>query len=291
MMSMDDDSTCCLCIIAPVLLLLVFVLCCVSTNNVCSYYIKMTALYLTIMMNAIVCAIICTPIRFFGDTAKVIFNLFGVFSSWTGVQCDARHLEYFETDAPYVVVANHQSSVDLVVMSCVWPPNCTIMMKKSLRWVPFFNYTAYIANTIFVDRFNHKKAMHSLEECVNKIVTKKLSLFVFPEGTRNREGGLLPFKKGAFNVAVKAGIPIIPLVISSYKPFYEKEKHYFANSGYVIAEVMEPISTKGLTLDDVPKLTEEVREKMIVTFDRISAEAANEFAKRTAANEGSKKSD
>lgn len=70
-MSMDGDSTCCLCIIAPVLLLLVFVLCCVSTNNVCSYYIKMTALYLTIMMNAIVCAIICTPIRFFGDVGSI----------------------------------------------------------------------------------------------------------------------------------------------------------------------------------------------------------------------------
>ncbi|VDM23621.1 unnamed protein product [Toxocara canis] len=222
----------------------------------------------------------------------MIFDLFHIFSRWTGVRCEARHVDYFySTSGPYVVVANHQSSVDIVVLSYVWPPNCTIMMKKSLRWIPFFNYACYLANTIFVDRFNREKAMHSLKECVQRIVDKKLSLLIFPEGTRNHEGGLLPFKKGAFNVAVQAGIPIIPLVISSYKPFYDKETHYFANEGYVIAEVMEPIATKGLTLNDVPGLAEEVRKRMEGTFDRISAEAAIRFAQRNDVQKDSNKND
>ncbi|VDK42857.1 unnamed protein product [Anisakis simplex] len=246
----------------------------VHINTKVEYFIKVTLLYLTILVDAILCCLVCTPAHFFGDPPKLIFNTFRVFSSWTGIKCDVRNIDnYTKVDRPYIVIANHQSSVDIVVLSHVWPPYCSIMMKKSLCWIPFFNYAAYLANTIFVDRQNHDKASQSIDECVNAIKHKNLSLFVFPEGTRNHERGLLPFKKGAFNIAVKAAIPIIPIVISSYKPFYDKEKRYFNSSGYVIAEVMEPISTKDLKLEDVPELTEKVRSAMIETYDRISKEA------------------
>lgn len=167
------------------------------------------------------------------------------------------------------------------MLSNIWPSKCTIMMKRSLLWMPFFNYACLLANVIFVDRTNHKKAVQSLQECGDRIKKKNLSVWVFPEGTRNHDGGLLEFKKGAFNIAVQAGIPVVPCVISSYRPFYNKDDRYFADTGYVIVEVLKPISTKNMTLEDVPKLAEDVRGQMMETYERISKEAAEEYYRRT----------
>lgn len=76
---------------------------------------------------------------------------------------------------------------------------------------------------------------------------KGLKLWIFPEGTRYREEGLLPFKKGAFNIAVNGQIPIVPVVFSNYDPFYSHKKRYFRTPGYVIAQVMKPILTTGVS--------------------------------------------
>lgn len=75
---------------------------------------------------------------------------------------------------------------------------------------------------------------------------KSLKLWIFPEGTRHRTEGFHPFKKGAFNIAVHAQIPIIPVVVSSYQTFYSKDKKYFRWPGHVIVQVMNPIETKGV---------------------------------------------
>lgn len=69
---------------------------------------------------------------------------------------------------------------------------------------------------------------------------------MFPEGTRHRGHGMLPFKKGAFNIAVDAQFDIVPVVISDYEPFYSKAKRYFRPNGKIIVQVMDPISTVGV---------------------------------------------
>jgi lysophosphatidate acyltransferase len=81
----------------------------------------------------------------------------------------------------------------------------------------------------------------------NAIQEKGLKIWVFPEGTRHREHGFKQFKKGAFNIAVHAQIPIIPLVISDYSPFYSKEKKFFRWPGHVIVQVLKPVSTQGVS--------------------------------------------
>ncbi|MCP9262695.1 1-acyl-sn-glycerol-3-phosphate acyltransferase [Dirofilaria immitis] len=79
-----------------------------------------------------------------------------------------------------------------------------------------------------------------------------------------------------FSVA-HAQIPIIPIVISSYKQFYNRDKRYFANSGYVIVEIMDPIQTTGKTFQDVPILVNDIRTKMIDIFTKISEEIDEQF--------------
>uniref|UniRef100_A0A0N5AEJ6 1-acyl-sn-glycerol-3-phosphate acyltransferase n=1 Tax=Syphacia muris TaxID=451379 RepID=A0A0N5AEJ6_9BILA len=219
--------------------------------------------------------------------AKFVYNTLYVLGSWTGLKCDIRGESILQRESPFVLVVNHQvriivvfvSSLDMKVLSAFWPKQCTVMMKRSLIYVPFFGFVALLCRSIFVDRFNHKRAHESLLKSAELIRDKKLSLAVFPEGTRNHGGGLLPFKKGAFNIAVQAGIPIIPCVISSYSHFYSKQERYFHIPGQVVVQIMEPVSTKQMTLEDVPALSENVRSMMMETYERISKEAA-EMQKR-----------
>ncbi|VDD87083.1 unnamed protein product [Enterobius vermicularis] len=153
---------------------------------------------------------------------------------WTGITYDIRGKERLNTGKPFIMVVNHQ------------------------------------CRSVFVDRFNHKKALQSLTKCADNILSKNLSVVVFPEGTRNHEGGMLTFKKGAFNIAVQAKVPVIPCVISSYRAFYDKEGKFFKTYGHLVVEIMSPVSTDELALEDVPGLTERIRYDMMKTFERIS---------------------
>ncbi|GFO00686.1 1-acyl-sn-glycerol-3-phosphate acyltransferase [Plakobranchus ocellatus] len=171
-----------------------------------------------------------------------------------------------------IIVLNHQSSVDMIPMFMMWPENCVALAKREILYLSgTFGVGAWLCGTIFIDRLNPERARKTMEQTAEKIKRKKLRVVIFPEGTRNHEGSLLPFKKGAFHLAVQGQVPIIPVVFSSYDNFYNKKEKRF-NEGKVIVEIMEPIPTQGLSASDVTELTENTREKMLQVFDRISAE-------------------
>lgn len=86
----------------------------------------------------------------------------------------------------------------------------------------------------------------ALEQAVEAMRKKGLKIWIFPEGTRHHNHGFLPFKKGAFNMAICAQIPIIPIVISDYAPFYSRPNKYFRWPGYAIAQVLKPVPTEGV---------------------------------------------
>ncbi|GMR59102.1 hypothetical protein PMAYCL1PPCAC_29297 [Pristionchus mayeri] len=246
-----------------------------AVNRRARYVIRCTLLYLTIMLNALICMVLCIPASFFGHACTVVFASMKILSRWTGINVETRNFSevYAKQQSPCVVICNHQSALDTIVMAHAYPPRGTVMMKRSLAYVPIFNITAWLCSVIFVDRFNREKAIKAVEQCTQVMNKKNLKLWVFPEGTRNRSlDGMLPFKKGAFNVAVQAQIPIVPVVASSYKCFYSHTEHYFDSDGEIIIQIMDPIPTTGLTLDDVPSLAEDVREKMLFVYERITKE-------------------
>ncbi|KAJ8038989.1 1-acyl-sn-glycerol-3-phosphate acyltransferase alpha [Holothuria leucospilota] len=181
--------------------------------------------------------------------------------------------ENLKEERPFIIVCNHQSSVDNIGMMEVIPENTVCMMKKSLKYAGPFGLAAILCGTIFVDRSNPEKAKQALEDTVQIILKEKVNLWMFPEGHRNmmkqREDHMLPFKKGAFNIAVKAQVPIVPIVLSSQEPFFSFSQRRFTK-GLQSIEILPPIPTKGLTVEDVPDLAENVRLKMIDTFVRIS---------------------
>ncbi|BFM49889.1 1-acylglycerol-3-phosphate O-acyltransferase [Marinomonas sp. THO17] len=170
-----------------------------------------------------------------------------------------------------VYVANHQNNFDLFTLAVVVPKGVVTVGKTSLRWIPFFGLLYWVSGNILINRNNRKKAIATIDQVVNSMKRTGLSIWMFPEGTRSRGRGWLPFKRGAFHAAVQAGVPVIPVVCSST---HDQVKLNRWNNGKVIVEMLDPISTEGLHETDVVKLMKQCEEQMHQTQQRLDAELA-----------------
>ncbi|TKR89782.1 hypothetical protein L596_013832 [Steinernema carpocapsae] len=209
------------------------------------YYIRMTGYNMTIFFTACICTIYCIPAWIYTEGAGRVFECCRILFPWMDITVTVRNKKHLDIDKPCVLICNHQSSLDVVVMAYTWPEKCTCMMKDSLKYIPFFNICCILAHAIFVKRSSREGGISALKQAANVMKEKNLKVWVFPEGTRHHEKGMLPFKKGAFNLAVSAQIPIVPIVASDYSPFYSKPDKYFKSGGQIVVEVLEPISTLG----------------------------------------------
>lgn len=172
---------------------------------------------------------------------------------------------------PFVIVANHQSNWDLFVLGCSVPRRTVSLGKKSLKWVPFFGQIYWLAGNILIDRGNAFKAKQAMLKTTDVMQHEDTSIWVFAEGTRNLGQGLLPFKKGAFQMAINAGVPIIPLCCSNYKNSMNLNRWH---SGTIVIHTLPPIATTGMTLDDMPALMERCRTQMAACLDTLDAQLA-----------------
>jgi lysophosphatidate acyltransferase len=113
--------------------------------------------------------------------------------------------------------------------------------------------------------------MKAFEGAARAMREKQQSVVIFPEGTRSysAEPMLLPFKKGAFHLAVQAGVPIVPIVAENYSRVLNVKARRF-DSGTIRVKVLDPIPTKGLTASDVDSLTRDTREKMLHAIVKMS---------------------
>lgn len=169
-----------------------------------------------------------------------------------------------------VIVANHQSNYDLFVLGSVVPPRTVCIGKKSLKWVPLFGQLFWLAGNVLIDRGNMVRAKQAMLTTTDTLTHKDTSIWVFAEGTRNLGQGLLPFKKGAFQMAITAGVPIIPLCCSNYVTHMRLNRWH---SGNVLMRSLPAISTEGLTQADIPALMEQCWQQMKACIDTLDAEA------------------
>ncbi len=114
----------------------------------------------------------------------------------------------------YVIVANHQSMADIPALHGYLGLNIKWIMKKELKKIPIFGYAAHHLGCIYVDRSNHDAAIKSIEDAKKRLSRKACVLF-FAEGTRSRDGRVMPFKKGAFRFAQETDLPILPVTIKN----------------------------------------------------------------------------
>ena len=129
------------------------------------------------------------------------------------VNVTVRGLEKVDLSRNYVYVSNHASMFDIPVILAGIPGQIRIIYKKELDVIPFFGWGLRYGSYIGIDRGRGSRAVRSLEEAVEKI-RHGASVLMYAEGTRTLDGKLQPFKRGAFNLALKAGIPVVPLTVN-----------------------------------------------------------------------------
>jgi 1-acyl-sn-glycerol-3-phosphate acyltransferase len=148
-------------------------------------------------------------------------------------------------------------------------PNVVTVGKKSLVWLPLFGLLYWLTGNILIDRGNRSRAMGTIEQVSTKIKESGLSVWMFPEGTRSRGRGLLPFKTGAFHAAIGADVNIIPIVCSTTQG---KIKMNRWNNGHVIIDMMPPVATENYGKENVRELANLCREQMKEKLVALDAE-------------------
>ncbi|XP_023289495.1 1-acyl-sn-glycerol-3-phosphate acyltransferase beta [Orussus abietinus] len=145
-----------------------------------------------------------------------------------GIQFEIRGKENIVQDSGCVVLINHQSSIDLFVLAELWPvlERCTVVSKKEILYLGQFGLATWLWGTIFIDRLNVEQAHTTINSTADIINQRKAKLLLFPEGKRHSGSTLIPFKKGAFHVAIASQTPIQPVVVSRYYFLNDKLKKF-----------------------------------------------------------------
>jgi len=131
-----------------------------------------------------------------------------------GVPVTTGGVENVRPDEPQIIVSNHVSWFDIFAIAAVLPLPFYFVAKKELERIPLFGAAWKAAGHISIDRSNRQKAIQSLRDAGEQVRRDRGSVIIFPEGTRSRSGRLQPFKKGAFSLALEAGVPIVPTVVT-----------------------------------------------------------------------------
>jgi 1-acyl-sn-glycerol-3-phosphate acyltransferase len=157
---------------------------------------------------------------------------------------------------PYVVVSNHESFTDILLISHL-PWEMKWLSKAELFRVPILGWMMQLAGDVPVKRGFGPSAIEAMARC-REILRQKVSVMIFPEGTRSTTADLLPFKDGAFRLAIEAGVPILPLAVSGTSTALRKHDWRFGRSTATV-RVLDPVETAGLTVEQVPELKAKVR--------------------------------
>ncbi|KAI9822992.1 MAG: 1-acylglycerol-3-phosphate O-acyltransferase [Thelocarpon impressellum] len=245
--------------------------------------------YAARMMASMACLIVAAS---YGVVVSVLLRLVGLggLSQWatarffqllmrfsTGVVFEVEGGEHLK-NRPAVFVANHQSELDVLMLGAVFPPYCSVTAKKSLKYVPFLGWFMALSNTVFIDRGNRHDAMAAFERAAAEMRRHKASInasvFIFPEGTRSysAQPDLLPFKKGAFHLAVQAKVPIVPVVVANYSNVLHLQSKRF-EAGRIAVRVLPPMPTAHMTPADVEDVTRDTRERMLAELVQLTQKA------------------
>ncbi len=202
-------------------------------------------------------------------------HMFGRLAPVFGLKVEKRFPQGYQQHGKAIYIANHQNNYDMVTASNIVQPPTVTVGKKSLLWVPFFGLLYWLTGNLLIDRNNRAKAHGTIAQVVKHIQKRNISVWMFPEGTRSRGRGLLPFKTGAFHAAIAAGVPIIPVCVSvtSNKINLNRLKN-----GLVIVEMLPPIDTTGYGKDQIRELAAHCHELMKTKIDELDKEVAEREA-------------
>jgi 1-acyl-sn-glycerol-3-phosphate acyltransferase len=167
-------------------------------------------------------------------------------------------LEHLDKEAPYIYMSNHQGSYDIFALLSCLPVQFRWIAKKELFAIPILGWAMGAANYISIDRSGRRRALESIERAARKI-KGGVSVVIFPEGTRSRDGSIQPFKRGGFTLALKSGVPIIPITINGSRDVMPRDSMR-VRPGEIRVSVDGAIQTTPFSLRERNVLMEKVRE-------------------------------
>lgn len=235
-----------------------------------AYSLKLVLIgFLTVIVGLLVIAV--GPFDRKGTRAYVLARF------WTrailkisGIRLNVRGLERLDPTRPYILMANHRSYVDIPVLVEAFARfQLRLIAKKELVWIPVFGWALWASKHIIVDRSGRAQATASLRRAKEKIA-QGVSVVIFPEGTRGRSAGILPFKRGGFVLAAMAQVPIVPVTIVGSGRLLPRGE-WRIRSGQIEVIVDEPIPMERYDLKSIGKLSGRVRSLMVSHLKRPSA--------------------
>lgn len=221
-----------------------------------------------ILINLVVFAV-CIVRPFNRNNVHFAGNAYAMMAPIVGLRLKLRVDPAHQRDTPYVYIANHQNSFDIITICKAAMPGVVTVGKKSLKWIPIFGQIYWLSGNIMIDRKNSGRARDTLMQAGNKIRQRRTSVWLFPEGTRSNGRGLLPFKSGAFRLAQAVNEPVVMVTASD---LHNKVRWNRWNNGTVLIDVSAPQvidSSKS-----VREWTDDFHAAMLKKKQQLDAEVA-----------------
>ena len=172
----------------------------------------------------------------------------------------------------YVVVANHESQADPFLLS--WLPwDMRWVAKEELFRQPLTGWAMRFGGDIPIRRGEGESVRSMMDEC-ERALAGGISVMMFPEGTRSREGELLPFRDGAFRLAIRAGVPVLPIALAGTRQMRPKHSKWFGKA-HACAKILPPIPSEGMTLADTAALRERARDAIASALPELRTRYGN----------------
>jgi len=184
-----------------------------------------------------------------------------------GWRIDVVNRDLLDAARPCVFVGNHQSFLDVVTFGSIFPKRTVSAGKREIGRIPIFGWFYRLSGNLVIDRSNPRGARDSLEEAARTIREECVSVWFMPEGHRNAGSELLPFKTGAFRLALAAGVPVVPIVAEPLEVIADTRR-LLARPGALRVTVLEPIPTDGAGRS-FAELAAVTRSRMQEELDRL----------------------
>jgi 1-acyl-sn-glycerol-3-phosphate acyltransferase len=228
---------------------------------------RVPALFIAFLLINIVLYVVCLLRPFHRDNVHIAGQMYSLMAKVVGLKIVIRKDPAVKDNEPYVFIANHQNSFDVITICKAALPGVVTIGKKSLIWIPIFGQIYWLSGNILIDRKNSGKARNTLDIAANKIAKKKTSVWLFPEGTRSYGRGILPFKQGAFRLAKTTNEPIVMVTASN---LHKKVKWNRWNNGALLIDISAPVPLNDDR--DVKEWMAHFNEQMKQKFDELNAQ-------------------
>lgn len=234
--------------------------------------VRLVLLVLFFVISTVAGLLVCLFRPFHPNNVALFSSWYGKVSWILGIEVEIRRAAEITPGEPYVFIANHQNNLDLFTLSGSVLPRTVTIGKKSLKFIPFFGQLYWLSGNLLIDRDDKAKALNTMLAAAERIANDKISVWMFPEGTRSYGRGLLPFKMGAFHIALEAKAALVPVCMSSTHQQFKLNRW---NNGKVIIHMLAPVA---LTKDDnLRQFAKNIRQNMATQIQSLDAELGKDY--------------